>query len=136
MRVKAPFTPREERFIDEYLIDLDRERAVVAAGYNAKNARSQAYQLLKRPRIAAEVKRRGELIAGKLNLTAESVLRDIDRIATKAENAREFGAAMRGRELLGKHLKMFSDRVEHTGANGGPMEFTEVRRTIIDPKVL
>jgi phage terminase small subunit len=25
-------------------------------------------------------------------------------------------------ELLGKHLKLFADRVEHTGKNGGPIE--------------
>lgn len=26
--------------------------------------------------------------------------------------------------LLGKHLRLFSDRIEHTGANGGPIEIT------------
>lgn len=25
-------------------------------------------------------------------------------------------------ELLGKHLKLFTDKVEHTGAGGGPIE--------------
>lgn len=29
---------------------------------------------------------------------------------------------LRGLEMLGKHLKLFSDRVEHTGADGGPIE--------------
>lgn len=29
-------------------------------------------------------------------------------------------------ELLGKHLKLFTDKVEHTGAGGGPIEVIEV----------
>ena len=29
---------------------------------------------------------------------------------------------MKGAELLGKHLKLFTDKVEHTGKDGGPIE--------------
>jgi hypothetical protein len=29
---------------------------------------------------------------------------------------------LRGYELLGKHLKLFTDKVELTGKNGGPLE--------------
>ena len=34
---------------------------------------------------------------------------------------------VRALELLGKHLKMFAERHEHTGANGGPIKHEEVK---------
>lgn len=34
---------------------------------------------------------------------------------------------------IGKHLGMFKDRVEMTGANGGPIPFERVERVIVDP---
>jgi phage terminase small subunit len=128
------FTPREERFIAEYLVDGNGTRAAVAAGYSEGNAKSQAYELLKRPHVLAEIKRRQRAIAKKLELSAEKVLTDIARVATKAERAKKYGDALKGHEMLGKHLRLFADKVEHSGPNGGPMEFSEVRRTIVDPK--
>lgn len=35
-------------------------------------------------------------------------------------------------ELMGKHLKLFADRVEHTGANGQPISI--IKRTIVKPE--
>ncbi|TXK94584.1 hypothetical protein BMR07_13425 [Methylococcaceae bacterium CS1] len=36
-------TKRDSRFIDEYLIDLDVERAAIEAGYSPTTAASKAY---------------------------------------------------------------------------------------------
>jgi phage terminase small subunit len=32
------------------------------------------------------------------------------------------GSVLRGAELLGRHLKMFTDKVEHGGTGGGSLE--------------
>jgi len=37
-------------------------------------------------------------------------------------------------KLVGKHVGLFPDKVEHSGPNGGPIAVTEVRSIIIDPK--
>jgi hypothetical protein len=63
-------------------------------------------------------------IAAKLELTAESVLTDLDRLAMAAEKAGKFGDAIRARELLGKHLKLFTEKHEHGGIGGGPVQFS------------
>lgn len=34
-------------------------------------------------------------------------------------------------KLMGRHVGLFPDRVEHTGANGGPIEVAEIRRVIV-----
>jgi phage terminase small subunit len=37
-------------------------------------------------------------------------------------------------KLMGRHVGLFADRVEHTGKDGGPIEqVTEIRRTIVRP---
>ncbi len=37
--------------------------------------------------------------------------------------------------LMGRHIGLFADRVEHTGLNGGPIEatITKVERVVVDP---
>ena len=37
-------------------------------------------------------------------------------------------------KLLGRHIGLFPDRVEHTGAGGGPIEVTKIERVIVDAR--
>lgn len=48
-------TPRQARFVDEFLRDLNATQAAVRAGYSERTANEQAAQLLKRPEIAAAI---------------------------------------------------------------------------------
>ena len=41
-------TPKQKRFADEYLVDLNGTQACIRAGYSVKTAGSQAEQLLKK----------------------------------------------------------------------------------------
>jgi len=37
-------------------------------------------------------------------------------------------------KLMGRHINLFPDRVEHTGAGGGPIEtVSKVERVVVDP---
>lgn len=51
--VEADLTEKEKKFIEEYLMDFNGTRAVVASGYteNRKVAAVQAHQLLRKPNI-------------------------------------------------------------------------------------
>jgi phage-related minor tail protein len=67
-----------------------------------------------------------------VGLTAADVLRDINAVKADAmrktydkdgnEVMANHTAALKALELQGKHLKMFTDKVETTGANGGPID--------------
>lgn len=116
-------TPKEARFVAEYLVDGNGKRAATAAGYSAGNARKQAYQLLQRAHVRAAIDSARERTTRKLELTAEKVLTDISRVARKAEAAKEFSAALKGHQLLGMHLKLFTEKHEHGGMGGGPVLF-------------
>lgn len=115
---------KQERFVAEYVIDLNATQAAIRAGYSAKTAEQQGHRLLRNAKVALAVDAARTKIAAKLDLTAERVLADIARIASKAENAAEFHAALKGHELLGKHLKLFTEKHEHGGIGGGPVQFT------------
>ena len=49
---------RQKRFADEYLIDLNAERAAIRAGYSKKYARGNAHKLVANSGIAEYIKKR------------------------------------------------------------------------------
>lgn len=126
-------TPREAQFVREYLIDKSGTHAAIRAGYSERSARKTAYEMLQKPHIKAYVNKELKAQAERTLITADQVLLDLQRIAQKAEKAQEYAAATRALELLGKRYRLFTEKHEHSGPGGTPIEFTEVRRTIVDP---
>jgi phage terminase small subunit len=157
-------TPKQKRFVAEYLIDLNAKQAAIRAGYSPKTAEVQGSVLLRNPKVKAAVAEKTQKRMNKLEITAEKVLQelallgfanmmdymqitgdgeayvDLSKITREqaaaiqeitvdetgggaGDNKRE--AVQRTRfklaskrdslELLGKHLKLFTDRVEVTG---------------------
>lgn len=129
-----PLTERELGFVQQYLVDKNATQAAIRAGYSPTSAGRHGHDMLKRPIIKAALARELKAQAARTLMTADQVLLDIQHIGDKALRSAEFSVALRSRELIGKHFRVFAEKVEHSGPNGGPMEFTEVRRTIVDPK--
>lgn len=73
-------TPKQERFIAEYLIDLNGTQAAIRAGYSAKSAGVQANENLKKPNIAAEVAKRQAAIAKSHGITVENIAKELAKI--------------------------------------------------------
>lgn len=73
-------TPKQARFIAEYLIDLNATQAAIRAGYSEDSATEIGYENLTKPHIAAEIRKRQEDTAAALSITRESVLRELKRI--------------------------------------------------------
>lgn len=48
-------TEKQERFCDEYLIDLNATQAAIRAGYSPKSARQNAHALLEKPHIRERI---------------------------------------------------------------------------------
>lgn len=50
-----PLSPRQQRFVQEYIKDLNGKQAAIRAGYAKKSAEVQASQLLRFPKVKAAV---------------------------------------------------------------------------------
>jgi len=118
----ATLARKRERFVGEYLVDLNAAGAARRAGYSARTARQAGHELLTKPDIQAALTQAQRGRAERLEMTADKVLRDLERRGCAAEGAGQYAAAIRASELQGKHLSMFTDRVE-----------IEARRVLVVP---
>lgn len=112
---------KETIFINEWLIDKNASRAARAAGYAERSAAHTGYEMLNKPRIQQAIQAALAEQAKRTLIAADQVLKDIERIAAKAEGEGEYNAALKGKELLGKHYKLFTEKHEHGGIGGGPL---------------
>jgi phage terminase small subunit len=74
-------TRRRERFIAEYLKDLNSAQAAIRAGFAPKSAAATGYKLLREPEIKAAVDAAQAAALKKINIDAEWVLTRLAKIA-------------------------------------------------------
>lgn len=117
---------RQTLFVSEYLVDLNAAHAAIRAGYSSRTAKIIGYNLLHKPEVAEAVSAALEARAERLQLSSEDVLRSIVDIRGKALTGGQLTQALKANELLGKHLKLFTDRVEHSGPDGAAIEFSDI----------
>ena len=111
-------------FIDEFLIDLNASRAVLAAGYKTTNPNRIAAELRAHPLVIAELDKRQAEKRERSELSADYVINKLVSIAEATEEGNP-QAALRALELLGKHLGLYRDRQEISGPDGGAIEMEQ-----------
>lgn len=125
-------TPRQQKFVQEYLIDLNAKQAAIRAGYSPKTAQEQASRLL------SNVKVQNAIAAFMDNMTASNIAdiqeimehltavmrgeateevlmfvgNGVQQITTKQVSAKD---RIRAAELLGKRYGLFSDKMNIDG---------------------
>jgi phage terminase small subunit len=73
-------SPKQVRFIEEYLVDLNGKQAAIRAGYSAKTAETQASRLLRNAKVRAEFERRQAKLAEKLEITQERIIGELAKL--------------------------------------------------------
>ncbi len=135
---KRKLTPKQERFVEEYLVDLNATAAAVRAGYSAKSAHVEGSRLLTNAKVAAaiavakqerteETKIDAEYVLRKLHQVVERCLQEV-RPALHAKTRQPMkdkdgnalftfnaAGANQALALLGKHTAVaaFEERVHH-----------------------
>ena len=143
---------KQESFVAEYLIDLNATQAAIRAGYSEATAYSQGQRLLKNVEVADAIQKRMDKRSKRTEVTADYVLETIvstierckqaepvldrkgDPVMVETPDGGEakaytFNAAgvLKGAELLGKHLKLFTEKVEHSGPDGAAIQIEQVK---------
>lgn len=73
-------TPKQQRFVQEYLKDLNGTQAAIRAGYAESGAHVEAARLLKNAKVAAAIAAGQQERAEKVGVTAERVLAELAKI--------------------------------------------------------
>ena len=142
----ANLTPKQQRFVEEYLIDLNATQAAIRAGYSAKTAAVIGAENLIKPYIQKAIQEAQNKLTERTEITQDYVLTNIQKVIERcmqqeAVLARDGSplliegpegdlvplfefketGALKGLELLGKHLGMFKDKIELTGKDGSSL---------------
>ena len=77
----AKLTAKQQRFCDEYLIDLNATQAAIRAGYSPKTAEQLAYQLLQKTSVQNHISELQKKREKRTEITQDSVLHELALIA-------------------------------------------------------
>lgn len=117
---RRKLTAKQEAFVREYLVDSNAKQACIRAGYSARTADKIGSDLLRVTGVAELIRAGLKAQERRTLVTADANLVAIERLAATAEDKGDLAAAIRARELIGKHYRSFADKVEVTGKDGAP----------------
>lgn len=108
-------TPKQERFVQEYMIDLNATQAAIRAGYSKKTAEQGAAQLLRNIKVADAIKEAQAIKAEKSGIDEQWVIDGLKGIAEDDEAPH--AARVTAYTNVGKHFGMFIERTENKNTN-------------------
>lgn len=79
-------TPKQARFVQEYLIDLNATQAALRAGYSPKTAEQIAYKLVQKSSVQQAIQELQSKLAKEAQIDAVQVLKQLQDIATTDPN--------------------------------------------------
>lgn len=138
-----PLTTRQRLFVEAYLVNPNATEAARQAGYkgNENTLAQRGAELVRNSKISKFIEQRVEKAA----ITANQVLTELADIAKSkwrdfvdvridggeiVSTKMRLTDKIRALELLGKHLKLFSDKIEITGTDGSPLFPKDISLTI------
>lgn len=139
-------TPKQERFILEYVKDLNATQAAIRAGYSEATAYSIGHENLSKPEIVVRINQHRALVARQATVDAtwireklkQNTLRSLQAEPVLDNQGKETGVykyagnvANRALELLGKDLGMFTDKLEVSLSNESKQLVEDMARLAI-----
>lgn len=71
---------RQQRFCEEYIVDLNATQAAIRAGYSPKTAEQQGFQLLKKTSVAECISTLKQARSKRTQVTADRVVKELARV--------------------------------------------------------
>lgn len=123
-------TPKQEKFVLEYLVDLNSTQAAIRAGYSPNSAKQIGCENLTKHDIQVEIQRKRDEISKKTILTIEQLDEDIRFMAEAAkqdplfnDKGLEVGTRVnyaglgKALELHGKRIQAYQERIDLTNSD-------------------
>lgn len=118
-------THKQELFVNAYLGEAkgNATEAARLAGYKGteKSLNVTAYDLLRNPKISELVEKRTSEAA----MSATEVLQKLSEIANRERSDIATRDQIKALELLGRHHKLFTDRIEHKLSGEIELQWTD-----------
>ena len=70
----SKLTNKQERFVEEYLVDLNAKQASIRAGYSEKTAAEMGYENLTKPHVQECIQERMDERSTRTEITADRIL--------------------------------------------------------------
>jgi phage terminase small subunit len=109
---RCEVSPKAERFVTEYLIDLNATKAAIRAGYSAKSAASIGEENLRKPEIAAAIKAAQSERAENNGMTVDAHLLALKEIRDAAISEGKYSAAATAEVARGKVAGFYVEQVK------------------------
>lgn len=74
-------TPKQQRFVEEYLVDLNATQAAIRAGYSPKTANEQGARLLVNVSVQAAIQEAMKSREQRTEVTQDRVVKELSKIA-------------------------------------------------------
>ena len=134
---RRKLTDKRERFVREYLLDLNATAAYKRAGYKgSQNAlEAHAARLVGNGRVQAAIQEALKTRNQRTEITTDLVVQETWKNYERCVEAGEFAAANKALELLGRHTGAFPNKHQHSGRDGGaiPITLVEFGRAAMQP---
>lgn len=78
---KRKLTPKQQRFVDEYLVDLNATQAAIRAGYSQKTAQEQGARLLSNVMVQAAIAECMKAREQRTEITQDKVVKELAKVA-------------------------------------------------------
>ena len=109
----SKLTPKQARFVEEYLIDLNATQAAIRAGYSEKTADKIGSQLLGKTRVLDAIKDAQAKLSDACLVSQKMVIDGLLAEAKLSGEGSSHSARVSAWGLLGKHLGMFVEKTEN-----------------------
>ncbi len=126
----AELNPKQKRFVEEYLKDLNGTQAAMRAGYSEKTANEQAVRLLANVSVAQAVKAGMDRRSRRTEITQDMVLDELRKIAFSGmRNVARWGASgvnmKESEELSEDDAASVQEVSETTNQHGGSLKIKQ-----------
>ena len=105
-------TPKQERFVLEYMIDSNATQAAIRAGYSAHTAEQQGSRLLSYAKVAAAIRAGQAEFRERTAVTVESISDQLDDAYEQAKDNGQAAAMVQACMGLAKLHGLLVDKVE------------------------